>query len=196
MNIYKHLKTYIVRGFLAIIPLGLSYLVIRFLYLTIDARVAGMIEKLIGFQIPGLGFLLIIIIFYLLGLVASHWAGRKAFSLIDRITLKIPIIKTIYNLGKQFAEAFSLPEKKAFKRVVMMEHFKPGVWSLGFVTAAVEDKENPGEKLLRIFIPTAPNPTAGFVVVVKESQVKNLDWSVPDAMNSVISGGIAGPEKI
>lgn len=195
-GIFKHLKTYIFRGFLAVIPIGLSFLVVRFLYLAIDARVAGLIERVIGFQIPGLGFLLVLLVLYLLGLAASNWAGRRAFGLLGAITSKIPLIKTIYNLGRQLAEAFSLPEKQAFKRVVMMEHFKPGVWSIGFVTAAIEDKDKPEEKLLRIFIPTAPNPTTGFVVVVRESQVRSLDWSVPDAMNSIISGGIVGPDKI
>ena len=195
-GIFKHVKTYIFRGFLAIIPIGLSFLVIRFLYLAVDARVAGIFEKLSGFQIPGLGFLLVLVVLYLLGLAASNWAGRRAFGLIAAITSKIPLIKTIYNLGRQLAEAFSLPGNQAFKRVVMMEHFKPGVWSIGFVTATIEDEDKPEEKLLRIFIPTAPNPTTGFVVVVRESQVRSLDWSVPDAMNSIISGGIVGPDKI
>ncbi len=195
-GIFKHVKTFIFRGFLAIIPIGLSFLVIRFLYLTIDARVAGLIEKVIGVQVPGLGFLLVLLVLYLLGLAASNWAGRRAFGLIAAITSKIPLIKTIYSLGRQLAEAFSLPGNQAFKRVVMMEHFKPGVWSIGFVTATIEDEDKPEEKLLRIFIPTAPNPTTGFVVVVRESQVRSLDWSVPDAMNSIISGGIVGPDKI
>jgi uncharacterized membrane protein len=195
-RILKHIKTYIFRGFLAVIPIGLSFLFIRFLYLAVDARVASLIEKLIGFQIPGLGFLLVLIVLYLLGLAASNWAGRRALGLLSMITSKIPLIKTIYSLGKKLAEAFSLPEKQAFKRVVMLEHFRPGVWSLGFVTAMIQDKEKPEENLLRIFIPTAPNPTAGFVVVVRESQVRHLDWSVPEAMNSIISGGIAGPDKI
>jgi uncharacterized membrane protein len=195
-GIFKHIKTHIFRGFLAVIPIGLSIFVIRFLYLAIDARGAGVIEKLVGFRIPGLGFLLVLVVLYLLGLAASNWAGRRVFALIAAATSKIPLIKTIYSLGRQLAEAFSLPEKQAVKRVVMVEHFKPGVWSIGFVTSTIEDKTVPEEKLLRIFIPTAPNPTTGFVIVVRESQVRSLDWSVPDAMNSIISGGIVGPDKI
>ena len=193
---FKHIRTYIFRGFLAIIPLGLSYLVIRFLYTSIDTRVAGIIERFIGFRIPGLGILLVLIILYLLGLAASNWIGRKAFALIGRVTKRIPLIKTIYTLGKQLADAFSLPEKQAFKRAVMVEHFRPGIWSIGFVTGTITDREKKEEKMVKVFIPTAPNPTSGFLVMVKESQVKDLDWSVPEAMNSIISGGIVGPEKI
>lgn len=195
-EIFKHLKTHIFRGFLAIIPLGLSYLVIRFLYLAIDARVARGIDRLIGFKIPGLGILLVLLFLYLLGLIASNWLGRRAFALIETITTRIPIIKTIYTLGKQLAEALSLPGKEAFKRVVMVEHFRPGLWSIGFVTGTLSSGQGEEDKLLKVFIPTAPNPTSGFMVMVRESQVKSLDWTVPEAMNTIISGGMVGPDKI
>ncbi len=193
---FKHLRTHIFRGFLAAIPLGLSLLVIRFFYLTVDTRITGIIEKYLGFRVPGLGILLVLILLYLLGLVASHWLGRKAFSLIDGITTRIPLIKTIYTLGKQLAEALSIPGKQAFKRAVMIEHFRPGLWSIGFVTGAVVDRGKPDEKMVKVFIPTAPNPTTGFVVMVKESQLRDLAWTVSEAMNSIISGGIVGPEEI
>ncbi|HUU37716.1 MAG TPA: DUF502 domain-containing protein [Candidatus Desulfaltia sp.] len=192
---FKHIGTHVFRGLLAIIPLGLSYLVVRFFYLAIDARITGKIERWIGYRIPGLGFLLVLIALYLLGLTASNWAGRRAFGLIERISSRIPLVKTIYTLGKQLADALSLPEKQAFKRVVMVEHFRPGVWSIGFVTATIPDTEEEGHKLLRLFIPTAPNPTSGFVVTVKESLVKETHWSVPEAMNLILSGGMVGPEK-
>lgn len=195
-KILKHLKTHVFRGFLALIPLGLSYLVIRFLYLAIDDRVARGIDRLIGFKIPGLGILLVLLFLYLLGLLASNWLGRRAFALIETITTRIPIIKTIYTLGKKLAEAISLPEKEAFKRVVMVEHFRPGLWSIGFVTGTLSSGESEEDKLLKVFIPTAPNPTSGFMVMVRESQVKSLDWTVPEAMNTIISGGMVGPDKI
>jgi len=192
----KHLRTHIFRGFLAVIPVGLSYLVIRFFYLTVDTRVTGIIERFLGFRIPGLGILLVLIFLYLLGLVASNWLGRKAFSLLDRVTSRIPLIKTIYTLGKQLAEALSVPGKQAFKRAVMIEHFRTGLWSVGFVTGAVVDKGKPEERMVKVFIPTAPNPTTGFMVIVRESQLRDLAWTVPEAMNAIVSGGIVGPEEI
>jgi len=194
-GIFKHLKTHIFRGLLAVIPLGLSYLVIRFFYLTVDARITKLIDRWLGFRIPGLGILIVLIILYLLGLAASHWAGRKAFGFVELVTTRIPLIKTVYTLGKQLADALSLPEKGAFKRVVMVEHFRPGVWSVGFVTATLKDRET-REDMVRVFIPTAPNPTSGFVVMLKSSQVREVDWSVHEAMNSIISGGMVGPEEI
>ncbi len=194
-GLFNHIGRHVFRGLLAIIPVGLSYLVVRFFYLAVDARITGKIEQWIGYKIPGLGFLLVGISLYLLGLAASHWAGRRAFDLIEWVSARIPFIKTIYTLGKQLADALSLPEKQAFKRVVMVEHFRPGVWSIGFVTAILPDPEEEGRQLIRLFIPTAPNPTSGFVVTVKESQVKETGWGVPEAMNLIISGGMVSPEK-
>jgi uncharacterized membrane protein len=78
----------------------------------------------------------------------------------------------------------------------MIEQFRPGLWSIGFVTGAMVDRGSPGENLVKVFIPTAPNPTTGFMVIVKESQLRDLDWTVSEAMNSIISGGIVGPEEI
>lgn len=195
-EIFKHLKTHILRGFLAIVPLGLSYLVIRFLYLAIDTRVTKIIDKILGFRIPGLGILLVLVFLYLLGLMASNWLGRQTFALIEGITARLPLVKTIYTLGKKLAEAISLPEKEAFKRVVMVEHFRPGLWSIGFVTGVLSSPEGESNKLLKVFIPTAPNPTSGFMVMVRESQVRSLDWTVTEAMNTIISGGMVGPERI
>jgi uncharacterized membrane protein len=194
-RLFKHLRTYIFRGLLAVIPLVLSYLVVRLLYTAVDQRVAHLIEKLAGFNIPGLGVLLVLLALYLLGLAASNWLGRGVFSAIDRFTARIPLIKTIYNLGKQLGLAFSRPEKQAFRKVVLVEFFRPGLWSIGFVTGQVKDRSN-GEKLLKVFIPTAPNPTAGFTVVVREATVRPLDWTVQEGMNAVLSGGVIGPEEL
>jgi len=192
-SLFKHIRTYIFRGLLAVVPLVLSFFVIRFLYLAVDQKVANLIEKVVGFRIPGLGIVLVLLILYLLGLGASHWAGKQVFGLIGRMMERIPIIKTIYHVGKQFSTALSLPEKQAFKRAVLVEHFKPGVHSVAFVTGETTDAKN-GERLIKLFIPTAPNPTTGFVVMVAPDKVRDLSWTVPEAMNVVISGGIIGPD--
>jgi uncharacterized membrane protein len=167
----------------------------RLLYTAVDQQVAHLIEKLAGFNIPGLGVLLVLLALYLLGLAASNLLGRGIFSAIDRFTARIPLIKTIYNLGKQLGLAFSRPEKQVFRKVVLVEFFRPGLWSIGFVTGQVKDRSN-GEKLLKVFIPTAPNPTAGFTVIVREATVRSLDWTVQEGMNAVLSGGVIGPEEL
>lgn len=194
-NVFRHLKTHVFRGFLALLPLALSFFVLRFLYLTVDQRIARLFERWLGFSIPGFGLILVLLLLYLLGLLASNWLGRAALGFLDRASAHIPLIKTIYLLGKQLGSAFSAPEKKGLKRVVLVEHFRPGVWSIGFVMGAFADGTT-GEKMLRLFVPTAPNPTSGFMLIVDERQVRDVAWSVSEAMNIVLSGGLIGPEKI
>jgi uncharacterized membrane protein len=194
-GVFKHVRMFVFRGLLAIVPLALCYLVVRFLYLTIDRKVAGPIERIAGVPIPGLGILLVLLALYLLGLAASNWLGKRVFGVIERIMERIPVVKTIYHVGRQFGTALSLPEKQAFKRAVLVEHFKPGVRSIAFVTGEAVDAAT-GEKLYRLFIPTAPNPTTGFMVIVPQVRVQDLSWTVQEAMNAVISGGIIGPGTV
>lgn len=181
------------RGFLAAIPFILSYYVIRFIYLAAQTRLTARIEKLLGFHIPGLGIILVVLVLYLLGIISGNWLGRKALSLVDKVTERIPVVKSIYHLGKQISSSFALPEHRAFQRVVMVEPFQPGVWSVGFVTGEVVDSGRAKRKLLKVFVPTAPNPTAGFLVMISEGRVRELDWTVPEALNSIVSAGVVGP---
>ena len=194
-RLFKLVRTYIFRGLLALLPLWLCYAVLRFLYLAVDQKVAPYLQRWLGLEIPGLGFLLVLLVLFLLGLLAGNWAGRRFFALIEKISAHIPLIKTIYQLGRQLGRAFDRPENQGLKRVVLVEQFRPGVWSIGFVTGTMRDRRT-GETLLKLFIPTAPNPTAGFMVVVREGQVRDVSWSVAEAMNIVLSGGIVGPDEL
>lgn len=194
-GILRHIRTYIVRGVVASIPFVLTFFVLRFLYLGIDRRIMGLIEEAVGFSIPGLGILLLLIVLYLLGLIASNIVGRQFFSLVERITNRIPLVKTAYQVGKQLSETISMSERQVFRRAVLVEYLKPGIWTVGFVTGSVIDKEN-GEKLLKVFIPMPPNPVSGVMVIVRESQTRDPGWTIEQAIRSVISGGIIGPEEI
>jgi uncharacterized membrane protein len=192
---FRHLRTTVFRGLLAVIPLVLTYLVLRLLYVAVDQRVAHLIERRAGFNIPGLGVALVLLSLYLLGLAAGNWLGRRALWALERLMARIPLVKTVYSLGKQLGQAFARPEGKTFRQVVMVEFFRPGLWSIGFVTGEVRDKAS-GEKLLKVFVPTAPNPTAGFTLVVREAAVRPLSWTVQEGMNHVLSGGVIGPAEL
>ena len=191
----SQLKTYFFRGLLAIIPIALSFFAVRFLYLAIDKKIMVMIERLIGVRIPGLGILLLTLSLCLLGLIASNVIGKQVFHLLERISSRIPLIRTTYQVGKQLASVLSLPEQNLFKRVVLVDYLKPGIWTIGFVTATITD-QNTNETLLKVFIPTPPNPTSGTMVVVKESEARDPGWTIEQALKTVISGGIIGPSEI
>ena len=192
----KHAQSYIVRGLLACIPLGLSYLTLKFIYVFIDQKVMNLLDQFVGSRIPGLGILVFLIILYFIGLLVSNVIGHRLFGIIEFIFDRIPILRTTYQIGKQLATTFSLSEKAVFKRVVFVDMNRSGVWSIGFVTGTILDKHNPHEKYFKVFLPTVPNPTSGFVVMVKESEILDPGWTVDEGVRTVISGGIIGPDVI
>jgi uncharacterized membrane protein len=194
-NFYRHTKSYIFKGLLALIPIALTVFTINILYVFIDKQIMELIDQYTGFHIPGLGLLIFIVLLYLTGVIASNVIGKRMFNMLDAITGRIPLLKTAYQVGKQLSSTLSLPEKNIFKKAVLVDYFKPGAWVIGFVTGEILD-ERTGKTLLKIFIPTVPNPTSGFLVIIGEELVQETAWSIEDAMKMVISGGIIGPLTI
>lgn len=191
----NHTKAYILRGLLALIPLGLTIFTIRIIYVLIDKRVMELVDQYIGYRIPGLGLFLFVIVLYFVGMIASNVLGKRLFSILETITDRIPLVNTAYKVGKQLSNTLSLPEKQIFKNAVLVDYFKPGAWVIGFVTGQIKNNAT-GEILSKVFIPTVPNPTSGFLVILKESDTRNPKWSVEEAMKMVISGGIIGPDMV
>jgi len=194
-TLLKHLKIYVLRGLFAIIPLALTAFALNLLYTVIDKRITVVVERLIGFSFPGLGVILLLVVLYLLGLIVSNVVGRQIFRLVEGIAKRIPLIKTTYNVGRQLSSTLSLPEKQVFKRAVLVEYLKPGMWTIGFVTGALIDK-NTNERLLKVFVPTPPNPISGTMIVVRESQTRDPGWTIEEALKAVISGGVISPKEI
>jgi uncharacterized membrane protein len=194
-TLLKHLKIYILRGLLAIIPLALTAFALNLLYTVIDKRITGVVERFIGFSFPGLGVILLLVVLYLLGLIVSNVVGRQIFRLVEGIAKRIPLIKTTYNVGRQLSSTLSLPEKQVFKRAVLVEYLKPGMWTIGFVTGALIDKHT-NERLLKVFVPMPPNPISGTMIVVRESQTRDPGWTIEEALKAVISGGMISPAEV
>ena len=194
-KLFSHLKKYIFRGIITLIPLVLTILIVRFLYFAIDQRVMGMVEDNLGISIPGLGFVLLGLLLYLEGVVTSSFIGNRIMRTLEHITTKIPLIGKIYNIGQQLTQTFSLPEKQAFKKAVLVEFLREDAWTIGFVTGKIYD-ENQGCELLKIYVPTPPNPTSGFLLFVREDQVKDPNWSIDTALKITVSCGILTPDSI
>ena len=194
-EILNHWRVYIIRGVLAIIPLYLSYLAAKFIFLLVDKPVANWVEKIFGFKIYGIGILALLIILYFIGLLVSNVVGKKMFGLVEGVFNRIPILKTTYHVGKQLSDTFSLSEKQAFKKAVIVNCLDRDIYTIGFITGFVTDHQN-NQKLIKVFIPTTPNPTTGFVFLIKEKEVIDPGWTIDEAIRLVISAGIIGPEEI
>ncbi len=196
-NFFKHIRIYILRGLLAIIPIFLCILAIQLLYLLIDKRVVVFFNRFFEVRkIPGLGILLVLLCLYLIGLIVSNVIGKRLFHFIERISQRIPLVKVIYQLGKQFSESFSGEKgKEVFKRVVLVDWNNNGLWAMGFVTGRIIDQAG-GEPMLRVFVPNVPSPTTGFIFIVKESAAIEPGWTVEEALKMVVSGSVIAPQEI
>ena len=133
---------------------------------------------------------------YVLGIIVSNVVGRQILKLLEKITNRIPLIRTTYKVGQQLGVTLSLPEKNIFKKAVLVDYLKPGIWTVGFITGIIIDRNNNNEKLLKVFVPTPPNPTSGTMVIVKETETRDPGWSIEEALYAVLSGGIIGPEEL
>jgi uncharacterized membrane protein len=131
------------------------------------------------------------------GLLARNYLGRKFIEWVDTAIMRVPLFNKIYGTTKQVNEAFTSGNKTTFKTVVMIEYPRPGIYSVGFLTSEVPDDmlKKPEEKMVSVFIPTTPNPTSGFLVLVPESQVTRLEMSVADGVKFIISLGAISPES-
>ncbi len=191
----KHARSFVLRGLLAIIPLYLSWLAVKFIYIIVDRPVAQKIEELVGFRVYGIGILITIILLYFIGLLVSNVVGKQLFKILENVFNRIPILKTTYQVGKQLSDTFSLSEKQAFKKAVIVNCLQKDIYAIGFVTGSVLDKRN-GHNLVKVFVPTTPNPTTGFVFLIRESDVIDPGWTIDEAVRLVISAGIIGPDEI
>ena len=196
-SVFNSLRTYTVRGALAVTPLILTFLVLRFLYRVLDHSIIGQIDTVWGVKVPGpwVGVVVFVGLLYVIGIIASNVIGRQFFGLIDNISERIPIVKVIYQVGKQFSTSLTPSDRQSFQRVVLLEYFQVGIWNIGFVTGTMKNRET-GEEIYKVLIPTVPNPITGFIVFAKASQIIDPKWSVEDGLKIVMSGGIIGPQQV
>ena len=190
-----HIRRFVIRGTIALIPIAIPAFAIYLLYDFIDRRLIVLVDKTFHIRFPGLGIVLLLVTLYLVGLIVSNVFGRQLLTWLERLTERIPIIGTAYRLGKQLSGTLSLPNKHMFRRPVLVPYTARGMWQVGFVTGNVTT-ESTGEVLVKVYVPTPPNPASGFVYFVKESDVRDPGWTVEEAMQCILSGGLVGPERI
>lgn len=201
---WKKFKTYFLTGLLALTPIVLTVFIIWKLFFAIDGLLQGFISKhilsRIGFPVTeqpltGLGFLSIVLLILLTGFFAKNYLGKKVLALSESIVRKIPIINRIYLAIQQISQAFLSEKSEVFKKAVMIEYPRKGIYSIGFFTQDTrgEVQERLEKDVVSIFIPTTPNPTSGYLLFVPKEDTISLDMSVEDALKLVISGGAIVP---
>ncbi len=197
----KRIRKYFITGILVLMPLMITlyllWLAYSFANAVLGKAIGNLISYLFGISIPGLGLLSTIVFIFLVGIFATNVLGRSIIDFGDKTISRIPLVRSIYSSVKQMSEAIFTQKRGSFKRVVMIEYPRKGIYTLGFVTGdglgEVQDKTE--EKVINIFVPTTPNPTSGFFLMVPEEHVISLEMSVEDGLKMIISGGMISPEK-
>jgi uncharacterized membrane protein len=189
------LRRYWVAGIVVLAPTALTAWVVWKLFSFFD-NILGAQLRSRGISVVGLGFVLLNLLLLLLGFVAANILGKRAFAVWDRLMHRVPLINKVYATLRQIAELLLGPSRMgSFGRVAIVEFPSPGTWGLGFVTSTADGEA--GEKLERkvcsVFIPSAVNPTTGFLLVVPEEKVTYLDMTPEQAMKMIVSAGALVP---
>jgi uncharacterized membrane protein len=195
-----HVRRYLVAGLLVWLPIGVTILVFSLLFDLMDRLLLLLPpgwrpEQLLGFRIPGLGAILAVIVLLLTGVLAANLLGRRLVTSYESLLARIPIVRTIYSAVKHFAEVVFSDSNASFKKVLLIEYPRPGLYSIAFQTSEnpQEVQARTGDEIVTVFLPTTPNPTSGFMLFVPRRGVTELDMSVEDALKMVISLGVVLP---
>jgi len=190
----KTLRGQFITGLIVIVPLGASILILVWLFTSIDNILQPIINRIAGHNIIGVGFGVTVILIYLAGVIARNVVGRRILRWGNSLLNRVPVFHWLYNGIKQIMESFTAPEKTGFMQVVLVEFPKKGMRAIGFITNEITDET--GEKLLSVLIPTAPNPTTGFLQIVREEDIIRTKISVDDAVKMVVSAGRMTPKEV
>ncbi|MBL26011.1 MAG: hypothetical protein CMM50_00470 [Rhodospirillaceae bacterium] len=195
------LRNYLLTGIVVTAPVGitlyLAYLIIDY----IDSKVVPLLpaeynpSTYLPFAVPGIGLLLMLVVFVIVGFLAAGFVGRALMGLGERVVARMPVVRSIYGALKQIFEAVLAQSSQSFREVVLVEYPRRGIWALGFITGTTkgEVQNSTEDDVVNVFLPTTPNPTSGFLLFVPRRDLVKMHMTVEDGIKMVISAGIVTP---
>ena len=202
----RRLRNIFLTGFLITLPIALTIFILNFLFKSLDSLSPVFTHWLIllgapipeGYRIPFLGVVMTFVIVFLVGAVTTNIFGKRMLHLWEGIVEKIPFVRRIYKGTKQVVSSFATMDTKAFSNVVLIEFPRKGAHAIAFVTGKTsgELQRLTSDNHMKVFIPTTPNPTSGFIVFADPSEIVELDMTIEEGIKYVISGGIVSPDDI
>lgn len=194
------MKKYLITGLLIWIPLVITLWVLDLIVGMMDSTLSLLPEPLqpktwLGFNIPGLGVLLTLVVLLLTGVLAANMIGQRLVQIGEGLLARIPVVKTIYNSVKQVSDTLFSSSGHAFRKAVLVRFPHHDAWTIAFLTGVTggEVAFKLGAEMISVYVPTTPNPTSGYFIIVSRSHVIELDMSVDEALKYVISMGVAAP---
>lgn len=196
------LKKYLIAGILVWLPLGVTVLVVKLFVDLMDRSLLLLPAKYhpehwLGFSIPGFGVILSILIILLTGMIAANLLGGKLVALWELILSRIPLVRSVYSAVKQLTETLFSSSGQSFRKVLMIEYPRKGLWTLAFQTGTEigEAQRKTQHDVVNVYVPTTPNPTSGFFLMVPREDIIELDMSVDEGLKMIISMGVVVPGK-
>lgn len=195
------LRKWLLAGLLVIVPVAITVAVLRWIIDTLDQTLqilpeAWQPDRLLGVHIPGFGVLLTLAILLVVGAIASNFVGKKLVNIGDRIVARIPVVRGIYSSVKQVSDTLFSESGNAFRKAVLVQWPRTDVWTIGFVTGTPGGDVTTylrGEEYVSVYVPTTPNPTGGYFVMLRKSDCIELKMSVDEALKYVVSMGVVVP---
>jgi uncharacterized membrane protein len=198
-SFWGQFRTTFLRGVGFIIPLGLTFWFFKALLNAVDGILSPILEQWLGRHLPGLGFVSMLVVIFIVGILSRNLVGRLFFAWFESLLRSIPLVRSVYTAIKDLVGAFIQEDKsKTFRQVVMVEYPRVGLFCLGFVTNEMPFDTYDGDTMefVNVYIPNPPNPTSGFLVLVPRQQAVPLDLTVEQGLKLVLSGGIVLPHRL
>lgn len=199
----KALKKYLITGVLVWLPIVVTLWVITYIVSASDQLINLLPahwqpKHFLGFNIPGLGVIVAVLVLFVTGLFGANVIGKRMIAAWDHLLGRIPVVKSIYSSVKKVSESLLSDNGRSFKTPVLVPFPQPDIWSIAFVSGSIPSavvRGLNGEEYVSVYVPTTPNPTGGYYIMVKKSDVRELDMSVDDALKYVISLGMVLPNE-
>ncbi|MEO0364685.1 MAG: DUF502 domain-containing protein [Pseudomonadota bacterium] len=195
-------RRYMIAGLLIWLPIGVTVFIVRILIDLTDSSLDGLLrwlpesplKEFLG-EIPGLGAIVSVLILLLTGLFTANIVGRRLVAGTEQLLERVPLVRTVYSAVKNFAEVVFSPSGESFKQVLLVQYPRKGLWSLAFQTSTElgEIQARTGQQMICTFVPTTPNPTSGFIIMVPREDAIVLDMDVESALKMIISLGVVVP---
>lgn len=204
-KIAKALKKYLITGVLVWLPIAVTIWAMTYIISAADRLISLLPENwqpqhFWGFNIPGLGIVAATVVLFVTGVFAANVLGRRILGAWDSLLGRIPVVKSIYSSVKKVSESLLSDSSRSFKTPVLVPFPQPGIWTIAFVSGHIPDKLKGSlpqdDDYISVYVPTTPNPTGGYYIMVKKSDVRELDMSVDQALKYVISLGMVMPDDL
>ena len=204
-KIAKALKKYLITGVLVWLPIAVTIWAMTYIISAADRPISLLPESwqpqhFWGFNIPGLGIVAATVVLFVTGVFAANVLGRRILGAWDSLLGRIPVVKSIYSSVKKVSESLLSDSSRSFKTPVLVPFPQPGIWTIAFVSGHIPDKLkgslSQDDDYISVYVPTTPNPTGGYYIMVKKSDVRELEMSVDQALKYVISLGMVMPDDL